>query len=60
MQYLGVNPRSSPSDQYFHSKVLDANTTQNGGGGCQFKKFNREIKHNFRIDKTIVKTTLIS
>jgi len=28
MQYLGINSRSSPNDQYFNSKVPDANTTR--------------------------------
>jgi len=41
MQYLGINPRSSPNDQYFHSKVLNVNTTQKremGGRGGRFWK----------------------
>jgi len=36
MQYLGVNPRSSPSDQSFHSKV--PNSRKAGGGSGKFEK----------------------
>jgi len=60
MQYLGINPKSPPSDQYFHSKIPYANITKGGWeGGGRFRRFNTQLKRNCKFDKIIVKTTLI-